>query len=128
MNQTLITQILQHDLHYDEDLDDIAKMIAITGAAKDEEGGRYEAASKKFLLKTWYDGYLFCLQIGLEKNQKRDAKNKSIKVTRGWAKRRRPYLTLIAVMLEKTEVQEELGLNDRKSLKQYVGEEGIKLV
>ena len=69
---------------------------------------------------------MFCLQIGLEKNQKRDAKNKSIKVTRGWAKRRRPYLTLIAVMLEKTEVQEELGLNDRKSLKQYVGEEGIK--
>ena len=126
MDQKLISYILDHNLHYDDDLDDIAKKISVSATQTDGELTRSELATNRCLFKTWYDGYIFCLQIGLEKNRKKTLIKKSTKAQGGWSSRKKPYLALIGNMLAKPDVQKELGIDSREGLQKYVGEGGIK--
>jgi hypothetical protein len=111
MANELIQSILGHRLHIDSDLEEFSKKIINT------EGYIKDKTFKKMLMQTWYDGYLLSLYVGIKVNTRKSGSKKSEKSNRGWISRKKQYLYLISLLLAKPEVQIELNLNSRETIK-----------
>jgi len=111
MENDLIQYILEHRLHIDRDLENFSNIII-----NSEGNVGAEKSTKKMLMKSWYDGYLLSLYVGIKTNsRKRDYKQLE-KAIRGWSSRKKQYLYLISMLLAKPEVQNELNLDSRQNL------------
>jgi len=109
MGSSLTDQLLTHRLHIDKDLEKFSNHFVVSDTSKD-------VATTKFLMKFWYDGYLFCLYLGLKLNTRKKASKKTEKSARGWMSRKKQYLYLISLLLAKPEVRIELNLDSRKNI------------
>ena len=110
MESSLIDQIVNHRLHIDQDLEKFSNHFVSSDTNK-------EAATTKFLMKFWYDGYLFCLYLGIKLNTRKKDSKKTEKSNRGWVSRKKQYLYLISLLLAKPEIQIELELDSRENIR-----------
>ncbi len=110
MEDDLISLILSHRLHIDAENEKFAsKFVNI-------EGYKQEKAKQKVLLRTWYDGYLFCLWIGINSNRRKEDFKLKDKAAKGWRDRSKQYIYLISKILSKKEIQIELNIDSKKSI------------
>lgn len=102
-----------HRLYIEEDLEDFASLFtSIAGFKK-------ERAKERFLLKNWYEGYLFCLLIGLKtENRQTDGYNNKKEKANNFNTYVKQYKYAISLLLSKPDIINELNLKNRKSINQ----------
>lgn len=112
MENSLKRYLLDSRLCIDEDLEKFANNFVNT------QGFKQEISDKKIIMQNWYDGYLFCLWIGLRYGSRKSQFKKKDKAGGIWndARRQDQYLYLITKMLVRKENQVEVGLDSRESL------------
>jgi hypothetical protein len=106
-----------HNLYIDSEYQNIANLFCNTGTGSTKKG--------KFLLSTWYDGYIYTAILGIRLNQREKHINKTEK-QRVWSSSRfRQYKYLIALLLSKKDILNELNLLEYKSIIEE--NEGLKI-
>jgi len=110
MENNFIGNILSHRLHMDKELESFSNIFVSSDTDK-------ESAKTKFLMKTWYDGYLLSLYVGIKLNTRKKNLIKTDKSGRGWGSRKKQYLYLISLLLAKPEIQIELNLDSKENVK-----------
>lgn len=114
MANDLIQHIIGHRVHIDSELEEFSNNIINTA------GYIKVDTEKKFLMKTWMDGYLLCLYVGIKTNSRKDNYNSKEKAVRGWEDRKKQYLYLISLLLSKPEIQMELNLDSRQNIENEI--------
>ena len=71
-------------------------------------------------MKSWYDGYLLSLYVGIKTNSRKENYNSKEKAVRGWEDRKKQYLYLISLLLAKPEIQMELNLDSRQNIENEI--------
>ena len=80
------------------------------------EGYKKTKSEERVLMKTWYDGYLFSLWIGIKLNR-RKKEFKPKEKARTLISRKKQYIYLISKILSKKEILIELNLESIDAIK-----------
>jgi len=116
MENSLTDQLLESSLIIDEELEQFSTNFVnpLGGTASGD------TAKRKVVMQYWYDGYIFCLWLGLRYKFKKRSWKPKTKANRIWGDNRRKnqYLYLITKMLSEKENQIELGFDSRERLKE----------
>lgn len=110
MGSDLITLLNSHRLYIDAENENFASNFV------NIEGYKVSLSKKKVLLKTWYDGYLFCLWIGISFDRRKKNYKLKEKASKGWGIRGDQYIYLISRILSKKEILIELNLDSKRSI------------
>ena len=85
-------------------------------------GFKKTKAKERLSLRTWYEGYLFCVLVGLKENERKVLNNQSPKIKRNRMdslKYRDQIKFCLSLILSRKDIINELGLNSRDTVKQY---------
>lgn len=108
--ENLVDLLISNDLDIDKDAEDFVSLFVNTA------GYKTEPTKNRILLPSWYDGYFFCIWIGLKFNRRKKEWNKITKSNRGFSTRKSQYFYLIASLLSKEEILFELNIESRESI------------
>jgi hypothetical protein len=104
--------ILDQRLHIDASLEDVAALFCNTA------GAATNITKNRFLLSNWYEGYLYCLLLGMKIGEREPyRKGQKIDKTPKWSKSYIvQYKYAVANLLCKKDILIELNLTSRKSI------------
>ena len=112
----LTDEILQHRMDMDMTHKDLIKKLA----AIKKLGVEKRIDKERILIKDGINLFLFTLYLGIKSNTRIKPQNLEELAVRGWAKNKKQYFYLIALILAKQEVQMELRLDDPETIKEMV--------
>jgi hypothetical protein len=106
-----------HRLFIDAQDEEFAKLFCNTAGAETSR------TKNRLILNNWYEGYLYCLLIGINVNAREyngftDRKDKTPKWSHNYLEQ---YKYAIGKLLEKPSVLNELGILDREAIKTNFG-------
>ena len=108
------SKIQDQRLFIDSSYEDIAELFCnLAGAATSK-------TKKRFLLSNWYEGYLYCLMLGIKIDAREPyKKGKRADKAPKWSKYYvTQYKYAVSKLLIKKDIQYELNLTNRKSIKE----------
>ena len=107
------TNLMTHRLYLDSHFEKTANLFCnATGAATTK-------TSSKYILGSWYEGYLYCLLLGIKTNNRIPRKGKRLDKAPHWSdKQLQQYKYAISILLTKNDVINELNLSNRSSIKE----------
>jgi len=114
--------IANHSLYIDKNFENFINNFCSTTGANFPQGklGNY--------LGSWYEGYLYCLMIGLNTNSRHYAgyEDKDRKMDRWSTRNLDQYKYCIARVMSKEDIRTELGINSRDKIKdKFVSKEDL---
>ena len=115
----LTDEILQHRMDIDMTHKDLIKKLA----AIKKLGVEKRIDKERILIKDGINLFLFSLYLGIKSHTRIKPQNLEELAVRGWAKNKKQYFYLIALILAKPEIQGELELNDLETIKEMVSNE-----
>lgn len=115
MGTSLIQSIINdRSLNIDSSLEEFSKKFVSS------ENLSFQEKDKRYLIKDWYSGYILCFYIGLKKNTRKTEYKRKEKAVRGWVSNQKQYLYLLALMLAKPEIQQELNFNSKNEIRDNI--------
>ncbi len=115
----LTDEILQHRMDIDMKHENLIKKLA----AIKKLGVEKRIDKERILIKDGINLFLFSLYLGIKSHTRIKPQNLVELAVRGWAKNKKQYFYLIALILAKPEIQRELELNDLETIKEMVSDE-----
>ena len=115
----LTDEILQHRMDIDMTHENLIKKLA----AIKKLGVEKRIDKERILIKDGINLFLFSLYLGIKSHTRIKPQNLVELAVRGWAKNKKQYFYLIALILAKPEIQRELELNDLETIKEMVSDE-----
>lgn len=105
--------LTNHRLFIDAPDEDFAKLFCNTAGAETSR------TKNRLILNNWYEGYLYCLLIGINSNNRKDEgyterRDKAPKWSNNYLEQ---YKYAIGKLLEKPSILNELGILDRNAIK-----------
>ena len=110
MEPDLLDLLATHRLDIDVENEEFASNFA------NIQGYKKRKSKERVLMRSWYDGYLFSLWVGININRrKKDFKSKE--KARSLVDRKQQYIYLISMILSKKEILIELNLESIDAIK-----------
>ena len=104
--------LTDYSLHIDPNFEEFASKFC------NIQGFKEEKTKTMFLLDSWFEGYLYCVIIGLIKNDRKKFSSAKKEKARTWSKEHREQLAyVLSLILGRDDIKNELNIYTRSQIK-----------
>jgi hypothetical protein len=121
MSTNIEALLTEFTLHIDPAFEDFAKRFCNT------EGFKKEKTKTMFLLDSWFEGYLYCALVGINRGERKKYSAAKKEKSRNWSKEHRDQLAyVLSLIISNDAVKDELKIYDREQIQNtFVNEDDL---